>query len=177
MSKINSSELIDIFQQEMTKKNKKEAKKKQKLEKKFEKQENLEFEKIAKEELKKQIEAKKKQTLIKEETKETENQTKKARETKKETSLKEPITVHHFLYDTTFGFFLILLFLCTFGYSGFLLYSSFNTNNIIKSSLLVLFALSYIFSLTIQKTTVKKLAAMISSIAICLLMVFLIYIA
>ena len=44
MSKVDKSELVDIFQEEVSKKKKKDLKKKQKLEKRMEKQEDLEFE-------------------------------------------------------------------------------------------------------------------------------------
>lgn len=164
MSKIDSRELVDIFKEEMTKKKKKEVKMKNKLEKKMERQEDLEFEKIAREEKRRKEE--KQRTLYQE-----------AREYSPTPLLESSSNPPGFFSNVIFGFFLILLLFCTSGYSLFLLRAGFEKKAGIKCILLMTFAIFYLFSFTCKKQNSKRLCAIISSMAISLLMVFLIYIA
>lgn len=161
MSKIDANDLVDIFKEEVTKKAKKDIKKQKKKEKQLEKKENLEFEKLAKkhEEKEKMLEKK-------------ENE--KKFETKEKNKDKE-LGVFSFLYDTVFGFFLILLCLCTFGFITFSIIDNQSLKTIIQVSLIGVFALFYVISMTTKKEDIKKFAAIISNIAICLFMAYIFY--
>lgn len=158
MSKIDSNDLIDIFKEEVTKKNKKEVKKQKKLEKKLEKKENIEFEKLAKK-------AKEKELQKEESKKKIEKQ-----DVKNE-------SVFAFLYDTTFGFFLILLLFCSIGFIGITLYNDNSLKNIIQMSLIGVFVIFYIISMTTKKDGIRKLSSIIANSAICLEMAYSLYIA
>ena len=164
MSKIDSSELVDIFKEEMTKKKKKEVKMKNKLEKKMERQEDLEFEKIAREEKRREEE---KQRIRYQE----------ARNDSPTPRLESSTNSSGFFSNVIFGFFLILLLFCTSGYSLFLLRAGFEKKAGIKCILLMTFAIFYLLSFICKKQTSKRFCAILSSMAISLLMVFLIYIA
>lgn len=164
MGKIDSSELVDIFKEEMSKKKKKEVKMMKKLEKKMERQENIEFEKITREEKRKQME--------KEMTRHKEN-----KENFPISSLESTSSSTSFFSNIALFFFLSLLVLCTSGYSLFLLRTGFEKKAGIKCILLMTFSIFYLLSFLNKKQSTKRFCAIISSIAISLLMVFLIYIA
>jgi uncharacterized membrane protein YcjF (UPF0283 family) len=171
MSKIDANELVDIFKEEVTKKAKKEIKNQKKKEKQLEKKENLEFERLAKQQEKKEAEEKNKEI-----EKETNREIQKENEPKIEDAKKE-MSVFAFLYDTVFGFFLILLCLCTIGFGVFSIMKSKSYSTIIQVSLLSVFTLSYVISMTSKKEGMKKFTAILSSLAICLFMVYIFYIA
>ncbi len=166
MNKIDTSELVDIFKEEMNKKTKKEVKRQKKLEKKMERQEDIAFEKITKEEEKKQEEKKRQQELLK----------KKNRESSP-SPLESTSNTSPFFYNVLLGFFLILLLLCTCGYSAFLLHTSLGKKNGIKCLLLITSVIFYILSFITKKQSTKKICAVISSMMVSVLMIFLIYIA
>ncbi len=161
MSKMDTEGLVDIFKEEITKKKKKELKKKAKQEKKMEKQENIAFEKLTKAEKKKQEEKEKKEMHDKKETKD----------------LKNTFSLFGFFYDTIFGFFLILLLLCSFGYCAFLLNKTKTKETILLCSLLMSSIIFYLLSFTCKGQKIKKFMAIGTSISVCLLMLYLIYIA
>lgn len=164
MSKIDSNDLIDIFKEEVTKKNKKELKKQKKLEKKLEKKENIEFEKLAK------------KAKEKEEKKKVEkSQSKKEKTIEKVDERNE--SVFAFLYDTVFGFFLTLLLFCSIGFISITLYNDNSIKNIIQMTSLGVFVVFYIISMTTKKEGIKKIAAIIANSAICLAMAYSLYIA
>ena len=162
MSKIDSNDLIDIFKEEITKKNKKEIKKQKKKEKKLEKQENIEFEKLAK----KAEEIEKKQEVKKVEI-----------EPKKKKNKDKNESVFLFLYDTIFGFFLILLLFVTIGFIGITIYKNNSFKTIIQLSLIGVFAIFYILSMVCKKEGIKKFASIIANAAICTEMILILYFA
>lgn len=183
MSKIDTNDLVDIFKEEVTKKAKKELKKQLKKEKKLEKKEEKEFQKIAKEH------DKKKQTEI-ETTKQLEKEKIKNEEIKKleRTRRLDPIkevkksdeelkneSVLSFLYDTTFGFFLILLLFCAVGFIGIQLSNSSNTKEILKMICLGGFVIFYILSATIKNNGFKKFTTIFTSAFICAWMILTLY--
>lgn len=150
MSKIETSDLVDIFKEEAKKKAKKDIKKEKKKEKKLEKKEDIEFKKL---------------TKIKENKKEE----------KKEDVDKRNTSILAFLYDTMFGFFLVLLFFCTSFFIFLTIKDNVNKEIIIKSCLLGIGIFSYIISLITKKPNLKKFMSMVSSLTICGLMVYLLY--
>lgn len=161
MSKMDTEGLVDIFKEEITKKKKKELKMKAKQEKKMEKQENIAFEKLTKAETKKQEEDKKAKRHYEKETKD----------------LKDSLSLFGFFYDTIFGFFLVLLLLCSFGYCAFLLNKTQTKETILLCSLLMSSIIFYILSLTCKGQKIKKFMAIGTSLSACLLILYLIYIA
>ncbi len=163
MSKIDATDLVDIFKEEVTKKAKKELKKQKKKEKQLEKKENLEFEKLAKKH-------EEKEKLLEEKN------VKKGVELTDKNKDKE-LSVFSFLYDTVFGFFLILLCLCTVGFVIFTVIDNRSIKTLIQVSLIGLFSLFYVISMTSKKEGIRKFASIISSIAICLFMVYIFYYA
>lgn len=163
MSKIDSNDLIDIFKEEVTKKNKKEIKKQKKLEKKLEKKENIEFEKLTKK--------------VKEQDDNKKNDIKRQEKIIENVKSEDKIdNVFSFLYDTLFGFFLILLLFCSIGFIGINLYNKNSTKLIIQMTLLGIFVCFYIISMTTKKEGLKKFTSIISNGAICALMTYTLYI-
>lgn len=179
MGKINSEELIDIFKEEVTRKEKKEKKKKKREEKKLEKLEDLEFKKLAesKEEIKetpKVVEEKiPEPKVIKQETLQDTMALKRQEKHKKNYS---SLTVISFLFDTIFGFFLILLLLMGGVFVGYMLCHSLTKETIFKVITLGGFTIFYIFSMIIKKEGLKKFCALVSSILISLFMAYTLYI-
>ncbi len=92
-------------------------------------------------------------------------------------SLESTSSSPSFFSNVVLGFFLSLLVLCTSGYSLFLLRTGFEKKTGIKCILLMTFSIFYLLSFLSKKQSTKRFCAILSSIAISLLMVFLIYIA
>lgn len=77
----------------------------------------------------------------------------------------------HFLsyvYDTIFGFFLIITLLITGAYMGIQIYQHATRKEIMISTSLVLGIFFYVISNVIKKESIKKLFAILSSIFICI---------
>lgn len=164
MSKIDSSDLVDIFKEEATKKAKKEIKKQKKQEKKLEKRENAAFNKIQKEE---QLEK----------TKELKKQDDSQKIKSREPEDKRNESVLYFLFDVLFGFFLILLLFCTVGFIVLEIKNGAANREQIKLVCLGVFVLFYILSSIVKKGEIQKLSTILASASICLWMVLTLYYA
>lgn len=85
---------------------------------------------------------------------------------------KKKISVIEFLYDTLFGFITILLFLTSVGYLGYSYYKDNNVNSLIIGGLLVIASLFYMLSMFIKNDRLKKIFAIITSLALMGFMAF-----
>ncbi len=144
MSKINADELVDLFKEEVTKKERKELKRQRKKEKQLEKKENFEFKRL---------------TEIKE------NKVSKQDET----------SISNFLYDTFFGFCLILLFFITCGFIYFNITKNKGDLYLIQTIILTVFVISYINSQLFKNTNIKKFFTIIASISLSIYMIYTLY--
>lgn len=100
---------------------------------------------------------------------------KKLTELKENKKTNESPTVTSFLYDTFFGFCLILLLFVTGGFIYFNITKNNETKYIISSCLLGIFVVSYIHSQLFKNNNLKKFTTIIASISISAYMIYILY--
>lgn len=196
--------LNDIFEEEKSSKrkqkkiDKKEIKKKKKEEKMLEKIEDEEFLKLEKAN---QLEKKRKKSRLSQENSFSNNtQTLKRRrqsETQEEIentkqlpiksrlemtrSLSLPIegktksSFFALLYDTIFGFFLIIILLISLCYFSLNIYHKENIKILITNTFLIIGLFSYIISMIVKKEAIKKLFAIFSSMGMSIFIILTLY--
>lgn len=162
MNEVNDKDVVDFFNEELSKKEKKikkmkkkQQKKKVKKEKKLEKIEDLEFAK--------KLEEKNKDDIY-EITKEKIN-------IKPDNKIKK----HPFL-NFLLGLFIIVLFLTSCDYLIFNILKEKELKIIITSSLLFVLAITYILSIIIKKEGIKKFFQILATISIAAYMLYQLYI-
>lgn len=156
-------DIVDLFSNEISKKEKKEKKKIEKFKKKEEKKKALEEKRLAKIEDKAFALKQKK-----------ENEMKKLEDTKNITITSSTPSVSQFLSDTLIGFFSIIILLSSIGYNVYEYLQG--SLDIIYGSLLIFVSLTFVLSMVTKNEKVKKVFYVLSSISFALFVCYQLFI-
>ena len=152
--------VVDLFKEELKKSEKKEKKKLDKLKRKEEKKKQKEEKRLARIEDKAFELKQKKEDALKKEQEKIEIKKEKYRE---KTKTNETPSTGSFLYDTIFGFFLIIILLASIVYN---IYGYLNkTLDLANGILLLLISVNFVLTLCLKHENTKKFFAILVSIS------------